>query len=77
MNCKLIAKKDFEIYNAFQDGLKVKQGQVFKGKKTKVADDFYTVCIDILGVPTVFDLDVTKQFFEIKADDEIIPLQMN
>lgn len=77
MNCKLIAKKDFEIYNTFQSGMKVKQGQVFKGKKIKITDDFYTVCIEILGVPTAFDLDVTKQFFEIRSEEEILPLQMN
>ena len=77
MNCKLIAKKDFELYNTFQSCIKVKKGEVFKAKKTKITDDFYAVCIEILGVPTVFDLDVTKQFFEIRAEEEILPAQMN
>lgn len=68
MNCRLIAKKDFEIYNTFQTGLKVKQGQVFNGKKVKVTDDFYIITINILGVPTPFDIDIVKQFFEIRKE---------
>ena len=68
MACKLIAKKDFEIYNTFQTGLKVKQGQVFKGNKVKVTDDFCVITINILGVPTPFDIDIVKQFFEIRME---------
>lgn len=68
MTCKLIAKKDFEIYNTFQSGLKVKQGQIFKGNKVKVTDDFYVITINILGVPTPFDIDIAKQFFEIRME---------
>lgn len=68
MICKLIAKKDFEIYNTFRSGLKIKKGQIFKGNKVKVTDDFYVITINILSVPTTFDIDVVKQFFEIRME---------
>lgn len=62
---KLVAKKDFEIYNVFQAKLNVKKGQVFEGTEFVVNDNFIVVTINILGEPTPFDMDVVKQFFEI------------
>lgn len=61
----LIALKDVKIYNTFRAEVQVSEGDTYKGTMVQVADGFKTVCINLLGVPTVYDYDVVTRYFSV------------
>ena len=64
----LIAKKNFSLYNIWEEEIQVSMGQTFKGTRTEL-QGLEVIAIEMPQGDSVYVGDYLREFFEVKECD--------